>query len=165
MGEIQGTRTHRWNTVSNSLQTKSKMKNTKMITPFGSMSQGTNITVTLKMMSSFSVCFPRHANTLLWETARETNKHPHPPPHTQTHAVTHILVAHVPVRPLSVWHHLPGDDPITPDIWSWCKLPVGNRLRCRPAHRDFTALKGTKWAETSTEDKWQKYRSGKWSTL
>lgn len=44
-----------------------------------------NISVTLKLMSSFSVCFPRHTETLLRETAKETNKHTAIQTHTSTH--------------------------------------------------------------------------------
>lgn len=59
-------------------------------------------------------------------------------------ALAYILVAHVPVRSLSVRYHLPGDDPVTPDIWSRSEFPVGDRLWSRPPHRDFTSLRGRK---------------------
>lgn len=70
-----------------------------------------------------------------WEQQQETDSNSVP---------TYILVAHVPVRSLSVSHHLPGDDPITPDIWSRSEFPVGDRLRSRPTHRDFTSLRERK---------------------
>lgn len=74
--------------------------------------------------------------------------------HTQKHhGVTHILVTHVPVRPLSIWHHLPGNDPITPDIRSRRELPVGDCLWCCPTHWDFTTLTEEKRKITKAETK------------
>lgn len=84
-----------WNKVDNEKFPEEKIIwKTNSWCLFGLMFQGTNISVTLKLMSSFSVCFPRHADTPLWETAKETNKQP--PTHTHTH--THIL------QKGSVWH-------------------------------------------------------------
>lgn len=54
---------------------------------FWSDVQGTNTYVTLKLMSSFSACFPRHADTPLWDKAKETNKRNLQTPHTHTHTL------------------------------------------------------------------------------
>ena len=57
-------------------------------------------------------------------------------------ASTHVLIGHLPVGPLPVWHHFPEQDAIAPGITGGCKLPVGYGLRCRPPDRDLTALTG-----------------------
>lgn len=54
--------------------------------------------------------------------------------------LTHILVAHVPVGPLSERHHLPHDNAVTPHIAGRGELAEGDGLGGRPADRDFTTL-------------------------
>lgn len=50
------------------------------------------------------------------------------------------LVRTVPIWPLSIWHHFPHNDAITPHVRRWRELPVNNSFRCRPSYRNFTSL-------------------------
>lgn len=58
----------------------------------------------------------------------------------ETQYTTHILIGHLPVWSFSIWHHFPKDNPITPGITGWCKLPVSDRFWSCPSNRDFTPL-------------------------
>lgn len=53
---------------------------------------------------------------------------------------THLLIAHVPVRTLSVGHNFPHQYSKAPDITSWAELAMLKCFRCRPSHRNLTAL-------------------------
>lgn len=53
---------------------------------------------------------------------------------------TYILIGHLPVWPLSVWHHFPHDNPVTPHIAGWGELPVRDCLWSRPPNRNLSAL-------------------------
>lgn len=62
---------------------------------------------------------------------------------------TYILIGHLPVRSLSVWHHLPHDNPIAPHIACWGELPVCDCLRSRPANGNLPTLQwnGLAWMQ------------------
>ena len=51
--------------------------------------------------------------------------------------MTHVLVVHVPVGSLSVRHHLPHDDAVTPHVAGRGELPVGYGLWSRPSDGDL----------------------------
>ena len=53
---------------------------------------------------------------------------------------THVLVAHVPVRPLSVGHHLPHDDAVAPHVTGGGEFPKGDGFWCRPPDGDLPPL-------------------------
>lgn len=63
---------------------------------------------------------------------------------------TYILIGHLPVWPLSVRHHFPHDDPVTPHVAGWGELPVCDRLRSRPANGNLPAL----WQRARTFTRW-----------
>ena len=54
------------------------------------------------------------------------------------------MIGHVPVRPLSVGHDFPHDDPVAPHITSRGELPVLDSFRCGPSDRDLPALQTQK---------------------
>lgn len=60
---------------------------------------------------------------------------------------TYILIGHVPVRPLTIGHHLPHDNAIAPDIAGGGELAVLDGFRSSPADGDFAAL-GSRQKET-----------------
>lgn len=53
---------------------------------------------------------------------------------------TYILIGHVPVWPLSIGHHLPHDDSVTPYITGRGEFPVLDSFWCGPADGDFPTL-------------------------
>lgn len=53
----------------------------------------------------------------------------------------YLVVAHVPVGPLSKSHHLPHDYAKAPNIAGRSELPVSNCLWSRPANGNFSSLK------------------------
>lgn len=64
---------------------------------------------------------------------------------------TYILVGHVPVGPLSKWHHFPHNNAVAPHITGWGELSVSDGLWCSPPHWDLPTLrkeKGTNGAES-----------------
>lgn len=64
----------------------------------------------------------------------------HPVPVTFLTTGTHISVGEVPVRPLSVGHHLPHHHSITPHVAGRGELAVGDGFGGCPADRDLSAL-------------------------
>lgn len=54
---------------------------------------------------------------------------------------TYVLIGHVPVRPLSVGHDFPHDDPIAPHITSRGELPVLDSFGCSPSDRNLPSLR------------------------
>lgn len=74
----------KWNKVVKTFPGEKHQVENNTLMLFVLIFQGTNISLTLKVMSSFSVCFPQHADTLLWEMAQETNILPHTNTHTHT---------------------------------------------------------------------------------
>lgn len=56
----------------------------------------------------------------------------------------YLMIAHVPIGSLSEWHHLPHDYAKTPHVTGWRKLPMRDRLWCRPTNRNFASLKKKK---------------------
>jgi len=54
---------------------------------------------------------------------------------------THVLVAHVPVGPLAVGHHLPHDDAVAPHVAGPRELPILDGFRRRPPDRDLPSLR------------------------
>lgn len=59
--------------------------------------------------------------------------------------LTYILIAHVPIRSLTVRHHFPHDNTVTPYITGWRELSVCNGLRSRPANGDLPSLWICEW--------------------
>lgn len=57
--------------------------------------------------------------------------------------LTYILIAHVPIRTLSKWHHLPHRNAIAPHITRRGEFPEGDGLRGSPADWDFPPLYNT----------------------
>ena len=57
---------------------------------------------------------------------------------------TYILIGHLPVWSLSIWHHLPKHNAVTPSITGWCKLPVCDSLGGCPPDRDLSSLRYSK---------------------
>lgn len=53
---------------------------------------------------------------------------------------THILVVHVPVRPLSVGHHLPHDNAVAPAVAGRSELPVLDGLWSCPPNGNLSSL-------------------------
>lgn len=53
---------------------------------------------------------------------------------------TYILIRHLPVWPLAVWHNFPHDNPIAPYIAGRGELPVSNSLWSCPANRNLPTL-------------------------
>lgn len=74
---------------------------------------------------------------------------------------TYILVGHVPVRPLSKWHHLPHDDAVAPHVARRGELPVRDGLWCRPPHRDLPTLKEGE-REKGAQFKTSEVRNSSW---
>lgn len=70
------------------------------------------------------------------EDLEDTNMH--------THHKPYFLVAHVPIWPFSIWHHLPHEDPKAPDITSRTELTMLESLRSCPPYRYFTTLRKRK---------------------
>lgn len=64
---------------------------------------------------------------------------------------TYILIGHVPVRPLSVGHDFPHDDPVAPHITSRGELPVLDSFGCSPSDRNLPSLR-TQRATTSARE-------------
>lgn len=54
---------------------------------------------------------------------------------------TYILIGHIPVRPLSVGHDFPHDDPVAPHITSRGELPVLDSFGCSPSDRNLPSLR------------------------
>lgn len=74
--------------------------------------------------------------------------------------LTYILVAHVPVWPLSIGDHLPHDDAVAPYVTGGGELPEGNGLWCRPPDGNLTTLQ----THTHTQEGWHRH-SGRYSSL
>lgn len=53
---------------------------------------------------------------------------------------TYVLIGHVPVRPLSVRHDFPHDDPVAPHITSRGELPVLDCFGRSPSDRNLPSL-------------------------
>lgn len=53
---------------------------------------------------------------------------------------THILIGHLPVWSLPIWHHFPHDNAITPCITGRWEFPVWDGLRSRPSDGDLATL-------------------------
>lgn len=53
---------------------------------------------------------------------------------------TYILIGHVPIRPLTIGHHLPHDNAIAPDITGGGELAILDSFRGSPTNGDFAAL-------------------------
>ena len=64
---------------------------------------------------------------------------------------TYILISHVPVRPLSVRHDFPHDDPVAPHITGRGELPVLDSFGGSPSDRDLPSLQ-TQRAQTSVRE-------------
>lgn len=61
------------------------------------------------------------------------------------------MIGHVPVRPLSVRHDFPHDDPVAPHITSRGELPVLDRFGRSPSDRNLPSLR-TQRATTSVRE-------------
>lgn len=55
-------------------------------------------------------------------------------------SAAYILIGHLPVRPLTIWHHFPHDSAKTPDVTSWGKFSIRNSLWCCPAYWYLSSL-------------------------
>lgn len=62
---------------------------------------------------------------------------------------THILICHIPVRPLAIWHHLPHDYSIAPHITGRSEFSVLNCFRCCPPYWDLPTLQEKKTTEVT----------------
>ena len=60
-----------------------------------------------------------------------------------TTSKTYILIGHVPVRPLTIGHHLPHDNAIAPDITGRGELAILDSFRGSPTDGDFAALESS----------------------
>lgn len=77
----------------------------------------------------------------------------HPPYPTHTHTHTYILVAHVPVGPLSVGHDLPHDDAEAPDVRGRGEAVVLDGLRSGPQHHALpSVLRGGEGGKTGRRE-------------
>lgn len=65
-----------------------------------------------------------------------------------TTSKTYILVGHVPVRPLTIGHHLPHDNAVTPDITGRGELAILDSFGGSPTDGDFAALESSQTAVT-----------------
>lgn len=65
---------------------------------------------------------------------------------------TYILIGHVPVRPLSVGHDFPHDNPIAPHITGRGEFPVLDGFWCSPSDRDLPSL--WTWKEQPKQGRW-----------
>lgn len=72
-------------------------------------------------------------------------------PMTAVKTSTYILIGHVPVRPLSIGHDFPHDDPVAPHITSRGELPVLDSFWCSPSDRNLPSLR-TQRATTSVKE-------------
>lgn len=60
---------------------------------------------------------------------------------------TYVLIGHVPVRPLTIRHHLPHDNAIAPNITGGGELSILDSFRSSPTDGDFAALESRKQPE------------------
>lgn len=71
---------------------------------------------------------------------------------------SYILVGHIPIRPLSKWHHFPHDDAIAPHVTGRGELPVRDGLWCGPPHWDLSTLRegerDTKCSHWNNRNSW-----------
>lgn len=80
-----------------------------------------------------------------------------------TTSKTYILIGHVPVRPLTVGHHLPHDNAIAPDITGGGELAVLDGFRGSPADGDFAALRSRQKATRMQWDKDYLWKQHHWN--
>lgn len=80
-----------------------------------------------------------------------------------TTSKTYILIGHVPVRPLTVGHHLPHDNAIAPDITGGGELAVLDGFRGSPADGDFAALRSRQKATRMQWDKDYLWKHHHWN--
>lgn len=89
------------------------------------------------MVSSLYTC------TRITSLKTEHKPHKHIKNHPFNYALSaiYLMIAHLPVGPLSIGHDLPHHNAKAPDVAGRSELPVCYGFWSRPANRDFPSLR------------------------